>query len=254
MTADYFAIYIVPKQPVILGRRMNLDAILAYLLFERLLSDGVPDDEALVRAHTEIPLEKVNSVFAGSSAMVPRVRVKERTIYGSFQRFVTALPNFDMFEAKVTQRVDAHPFDKIEKTYQTVKSVHHEYHLQQSHNDGSEYGIWFAGYGDRDRVKNLMDDLRHIGAKRAPIQQPEFFDARPTSSPGLIGHDGTVMRPVPCDSGFEPEPGKFGQSFERSLPPYWGRSVLARDPVQCYVPPQLVWQSSHEIQRVIGVI
>jgi hypothetical protein len=254
---DYFAIEIEPMAPVILGRRLNLDAILAYLLLQKLRDAGVDEADALCRAHAEIPLWQTKGVYSGSAALVPRTQVTQRIIYGSFHRFITAMPNFDMFEPNPMTRANGRQFEKVEKTYQTFVSMHDEYHLHRPNRevDGDrQWGLWFAGFGDRAAVEDLMSGLRYIGAKRTPIRKPIFHDARPSEMPGLLGHDGTVLRPVPVSTpGFVPT-GDYDCAYERFRPPYWQQSHLAGDPVFCYIPSQIMRRDLGEIKHAIGVV
>ncbi len=129
-----FAIRIEPTMPVILGKRLNLDAILAFLLLQRLRAEGVDEYDALQRAHTEIPLARVNSVFAGSSALIRKTTTNQRTVYGSLQRHVTAIPNVETLlekNASASRRSGGREFDKIEKRYQTIVSNFEYYDLHK---------------------------------------------------------------------------------------------------------------------------
>jgi hypothetical protein len=225
----------------------------------------VDEAEALHRAHDEIPLARSHGVFAASSALVPRTRVTKRTMFANFQRHLITIPNFeDVVHKEPATRANSRPIEKIEKRYQAIRTDFDLYHLhrpvasemedyrvpaaQQIGDHG--WGIWFVAHGDRERVEDLLGDLRYIGAKRMPILKPEIIEAAPTDLPGLLGHDGTVLRPVPCASDFAPE--KFTRSFERYRPPYW-HSSLAADPVLCYVPPQTMWPNEGRIKQMIGV-
>lgn len=251
-----FAVYIEPTAPVIMGRRMNLDALLAALLLQRFRDAGIEEDEALRRAHSEIPLSRTKSVYAGSSALFPRTQTHSRTRYGSLQKHIAAIPNFDTVIAKsLSEKRKVERFDRIEGIYQTFGSVFLSYDLHRPTPEEMDhgFGIWFVGYGDRDETEKLMiDGLNYIGAKRTPIYTPVFYEAIPSKSPGLLGHDGSVLRPIPQSDG-DPGSMKFSQAFERYHPPYW-RSSLASDPVLCYVPPTTMWRNVGEIKRSIGVL
>lgn len=240
-----FAIRVEPQMPVLLGRRLNLCGLLAHRLVERLISKGVEQDEAIRRGNSEIPLAQSHGVFAGSSALIQRCVVTSFSISGSFERHLLAIPEPETIIARnEMKRKNSRPFDMVAARYGNLFNTYDQHHVNGV--DGG--GIWFMAHGDRPAVESLLSGLKRIGAKRRPVVSVTFYDAESSELPGIVGHDGTLLRPVPCSSGFTP-PGKFATAEETFRPPYWNG---ARQ--MCYVPPSLMWDSVGRIRHAIGVV
>ena len=237
---DYFAICVRPEMPVILGRRLNLCALLGYQLLNQLRDQGVDDQEAIQRANRDIPLAQSHGVFCGSSALIARCPTSYFTVIGSLERHLVAIPDVEiMLEKNIPKRKTSREFDRVNKRYQNILTRYEQYHIE------TDQGIWFAAYGDRAKIEELLTGLRVIGTKRRQVSSVDFYDAEPSAHPGLVGHDGTVLRPVPCSSGLTVS--KFAIADERYRPPYW-----QGEQERCYVPPRVTWDNVGQITRAIG--
>jgi hypothetical protein len=241
-TMTSFAVCIRPNAPVILGRRLNLCALLAHRLLDHLRDLGIEEDEALRRAHAEIPLAEAHGVYCGSSAMIARCPTSTHTVIGSLDRHLLAVPDVHtMVQPNEQKRSGMREFDLVSKRFQNEMTRYQQHHVDP------DTGIWFTGHGDRTKVEMLLADLKLIGTKRRPVRAVEFYEAEPSPLSGIVSHDGTVLRPVPCSSRLQPKHYRIAE--ERWRPPYWKGPQT-----RCYIPPVATWDNGGQIEHLIGVV
>lgn len=200
-----FVIKISMATPVIPGRRLLLDGLLAALIYERTGS--------VERAHAEIPLDRSSGVWAGSQAFIDgNSPLRGVMIVGSIRADMEITP--DMIRPnggrKALPRIDSARGD-----YQNSLSEYTSINAD---------AVWFCGTGDVAAVKDLLSDASGIGTKRSVgYGQVSRIDVREVTGHhvGLALADGSPARPVPVSIWGKLSNQRAALNAERFQPPYW---------------------------------
>ena len=143
-----FVVRIGLKSPIIPGRRLMLDALLAGLLFAR---TGDP-----ARAVEEIPLARVGETWCSSQALLEGPCATVPTVYAMALR-----AERDLSPGSVRPDGRGGKFQRIETKrgpYQNRLTEMLTYEAR---------AVWFCGRGDLDAIRGLLEDVPTIGKKRS---------------------------------------------------------------------------------------
>lgn len=226
-----FVVCINLSSSVIVGHRLTLDALLSALIFERC---GNAEE-----AHATIPLRQQDGVWAGSAALLESP-APVRTV-----SVIQALK----------ARIDITP-DMIapgKRGYPRIEEARGRYRNRMttySAHDAS--ALWFSGYGDIDRVTELLEHVPAVGAKRSigygkveSVQVAECENG--TDDTGIAFSDGSPAKPIPCELWHERGGGKADMALEAWRPPYWnGERILCALPRHSVV-------TSRDARKLVGV-
>ena len=231
-----FSIIIEFATPAIFGRRSNLDALLANLLYQQARFDGMDEVSAINHAHSNVPLLTVRGIAAGSSAIIPQCDTEQCVLVQSLYRHLQdSTEPEEWLRPNVAKRKNSNKFDGIAEPI--LKSF-------QSHNvNQAGMFVMYLGKGDRQQVEYLVNPLEgdHLGKKRSigygKIKKITFYDMPDHPHFGLLSANGTMLRPVPQELMDRiKKPKHYGLAFESFRPPYW-----KTEPALCYVPPSKEW-------------
>lgn len=204
---------------VITGRRLTLDALLAALIFER---TGDPDE-----AHATIPLARPDGVWAGSAALLEGpAPVRPVSVIQALKARLDITPGM--------VRPGKRGYPRVEEARGPYRNRMTDY---KAHDAAA---VWFTGRGDIDRVRELVEHIPAVGAKRSSghgkvdavqLRRGGIDDA------GIAFADGTPARPVPVEV-WEARGGKRADTaLEACRPPYWnGTRVLCALPTHSIAP------------------
>ena len=203
--------------PVILGRRLTLDALLASQIYER--------TGCVETAHETIPLERIGEIWTGSQAFVDGyVPSRMVTVIGSLRADHDLTPDIIAPSGR-------------RKTFPTVESNRGDYkNFMSIYRTHEAPCVWFSGRGDVDAVTELLNGVSGIGTKRSHgYGQVVRVHVRAVSGEnqyaGLKLADGSPARPIPAAFWQDISDKSALISAERFKPPYWdGKSVLCAVP------------------------
>lgn len=229
-----FLVRIEFATPAIFGRRSNLDALLANLMYQQARRDGMDELAAIEYAHANIPLVRKHGIAYGSSAIIPQCDTEQCVLVQSMYRHLqeTVEPE-EWLRPNPMTRKNSLKFDGIPQPI--LKSF-------QAHRvNEAGMAVVYLGKGDRQQVEYLLNPLEHLGKKRSigygRIKKLTIYDMPDHAHFGLLSADGIMLRPVPQDLMDRiKKPKHYGLSFESFRPPYW-----KTEPALCYVPPHREW-------------
>jgi len=228
MVLTSFAVVASLKTPVILSRNtfLTFDALLAALIYRQ--------TDSLDAAHTQIPLARTAGVWHGSAAFLDSV--VRQTIGPAFKAGLTPreemwAPAYQSGTGRNRDRVLIKRVDTARGPYQT--------RLDQYVGIAASTVTWFA-HGDMQRVRELLGDLRSVGAKAAQgwgqVERLDIEEIDDDLSIAYVTPQGaTPMRPIPVQTWVD-----MGRQLDDCLvidtvatPPYLEASRRER----CVVPP-----------------
>lgn len=212
---EAFVVRVGLSSPIIPGRRLTLDGLLAAILHERC---GDID-----RAHSEIPLAQHYGVWAGSAALLEGPAPCETVqVIGALRAETEMSPEIVAPNGK-----RGYPrFDVKRDDYKNSMSEYQAF---------ATPAIWFTGTGDVEAVAGLLMDAPFIGTKRSSgYGQVASVDVVPAPGDALAGirfSDGTPARAIPMSLWGRFSNHNPARAYERVRPPYW-----KGDYVECAIP------------------
>jgi hypothetical protein len=203
---------------VIVGRRLTLDALLAALIFER---TGDPDE-----AHSTIPLSRPGGVWAGSAALLEGpAPVRPVSVIQALKARLDVTP--DMV------RPGKRGYPRVEEARGPYRNRMTDYKAYDA------AAVWFTGTGDIDRVRELVEHVPGVGAKRTSGYgrvESVILRRGGTDAAGIAFADGSPARPVPLDAWQARGGARADTALEACRPPYWdGTRVLCALPTHTVV-------------------
>lgn len=206
------------KTPIIQGKRLNFDSLLAGLNFQ--------EYEDIYRAISEVPLEKIGPVFAASSLfMKGPVYSSEHKIMGGL-RVATLDPS--LFKTKLRNHKPSGQKIPFYPRTDTQRGPHQN--ISSNFQMASTTEIYFFARGDRARIEQLVGDLQFIGTKRN-VGFGEITSVTIEALESVWPHfpilmpDGTPARPLPLDFFQTISNADYVDSFERYAPPYFSGDI-----------------------------
>lgn len=198
---DPFALYFRLEAPLLQSRRLTLDGLLAAVIYQ--------DTNDLVRAHRDIPLKKVRSVWAGSCALTETPAPATKVAITQSIRAGKDL-TYDMVHGRRGRRpAKIYSGQGDYRNRQTAYLANHT------------PGVWFSGAGDLGQIETLVAKVTGIGAKRTSgygmVSGYELIQTDQMNA-GIDFADGSPARPVPEE---EWGGGECLVDQERWQPPYW---------------------------------
>ncbi|WP_296716816.1 hypothetical protein [Tistrella sp.] len=224
-----FVVRIQLSSPVILGKRLALDGLLAALLFER--------TNDIDTAHQAIPLARWGSVWRGSAALIEGpAPIREVVVIQALK------PQHELSPSNLLPGRRGFPrMDVASGPFRNQMSKYISYDTP---------AIWYTGCGDIPAVSGLLADVTNIGTKRTSgygevhsvdIEEIDFDRA------GLTFVDGTPARAIPADEWATISNLEAEMAYEPIEPPYW------RSPhVLCAVPAHSIVAYA-AVRRLTGV-
>jgi len=213
---------------VILGHRLTLDGLLASLIFDR--------TQSVQEAHEAIPLARHAGVWAGSAALMEGpAPIRQVSIIQALKARIDLTPDM------VAPGKRGYP--RIEEARGRYRNKMTNYAAYDA------TALWFAGFGDIDRVKELVEHVPAVGAKRTSGHGKVIgvdIDDGESEDAGFVYTDGTPARPIPEEIWNERGRRKADMALEAWRAPYWsGERVLCALPAHSVV-------TRGEAKRLVG--
>lgn len=171
------------KVPIIFGGGYaTLDALLAALLFDRL--------EDVEAAHAAVPLANTNGLFHASAAIYEPIDIGRTTFVASLRAQHDLDPDL-IRKNKAGTGPHRSISTKRERDFGNVFNTYRRIAAPQID--------WYAE-GDADAVRDLLQDARFIGKRRASgFGEVERWALEPDELDGITGHLDEPLRPVPVE-------------------------------------------------------
>lgn len=218
----HFLASITLATPFIPGKRLNLDSLLAGIIYERTANV----DQAL----NDIPLRRTDAVWEGSACFFETpVFLSDYTSIGGLR---PATMNASVLAMKTRKR------DGVKKeSYPRIDLARgpHQNRLSR-YKTVTASRIHFLGTGDLSGVGDLLKDVRFIGTKRSAgfgqVKAIDLVEFECSSAhPALVLPDNTPARPIPLEQFRSLSNGACLEGYERVRPPYFeGDFVLCALP------------------------
>lgn len=224
-----FIVQLELQSPIIIGRRLTLDALLAGILYKQ-----DRDAEAAIR-HVRTAIAHIGGVPQASQALLHSLDmpvIEDVAILQSTSRGVSqmVLPILDPVPAKI--ELGRGPYQNLMNTYRVFTTQY----------------VYFLARGEPDFVVRVLRRAHAIGAQHtkgygqlrgAAVLHFEF-DAVPAERFAMVGN-GFVLRPIPARLAAHFPPGRHGtiaETWQNPYLPLYGGTV---EP--CMVPPFMTGES-----------